>query len=401
MECSQAEGLVRNLLSRYVEQAKPPPTTGGSLFIGLASELWNLLTFSSGTNEETETSSLANQSALLLLVLANHCTTEHNPYRDTLASYTDNMGNLFTTICKTLKKEETMLILYHLLHRNSHFKTYLLARSDIELLVVPMLQTIYNTPENNCHHMYMSLIILLILTEDNLFNKTIHSTMLKGVTWYTERLIPEISLGGLLILVTSRTVQYNLLKMRDKYLHTNCLAALANMSAQFSNLHPYVCQRLIGLFEVLAKTHARANQETSAIEEALRILLEVINSCLTHQLLHNTDLVYTLLYKKEVFEPFRSHPAFQDIVQNISMVIEYFTARLVKSDIQSNDVEEVLGFVRHAALQWPQDRLKKFPELKFKYVEEEKPEEFFIPYVWTLVTQHSNLYWNPSLFKQC
>ncbi len=38
------------------------------------------------------------------------------------------------------------------------------------------------------------------------------------------------------------------------------------------------------------------------------------------------------------------------------------------------------------AKQFPLDRLKKFPELKFKYVEEEQPEDFFVPYVWTLGT---------------
>jgi len=39
---------------------------------------------------------------------------------------------------------------------------------------------------------------------------------------------------------------------------------------------------------------------------------------------------------------------------------------------------------------------QKFPELKFKYVEEEQPEEFFIPYVWSLVYKSSTLYWNPD-----
>lgn len=32
---------------------------------------------------------------------------------------------------------------------------------------------------------------------------------------------------------------------QDKYLHTNCLAALANMSAQFRSLHQYAAQRII------------------------------------------------------------------------------------------------------------------------------------------------------------
>ena len=44
---------------------------------------------------------------------------------------------------------------------------------------------------------------------------------------------------------------------QDKYLHTNCLAALANMSSEFRQLHPYVCQRLVSLFELLARRHGR------------------------------------------------------------------------------------------------------------------------------------------------
>lgn len=50
------------------------------------------------------------------------------------------------------------------------------------------------------------------------------------------------------------------------------------------------------------------------------MVLEIINSCLTHRLAHNPNLIYTLLYKKDVFQPFRTHSAFQDIVQNIDSV---------------------------------------------------------------------------------
>lgn len=42
------------------------------------------------------------------------------------------------------------------------------------------------------------------------------------------------------------------------------------------------------------------------------------------------------------------------------------------------------------------DDFQKFPDLKFKYVEEESPEEFFIPYVWSLVYHASNMYFNAS-----
>ena len=47
-------------------------------------------------------------------------------------------------------------------------------------------------------------------------------------------------------------------------------------------------------------------------------------------------------------------------------------------------VEEGQEVVRLGATQFPRDRLTKLPDLKFKYVEEDRPEDFFIPYVWTL-----------------
>lgn len=40
--------------------------------------------------------------------------------------------------------------------------------------VIPILQTLYNAPHSTSYHIYMSLIILLILSEDESFNKTVH-----------------------------------------------------------------------------------------------------------------------------------------------------------------------------------------------------------------------------------
>lgn len=61
-------------------------------------------------------------------------------------------------------------------------------------------------------------------------------------------------------------------------------------------------------------------QDLSVIEEVIRMMLEIINSCLTNSLHHNPNLVYALLYKRDLFEQFRTHPSFQDIMQNIDLV---------------------------------------------------------------------------------
>ncbi|XP_054139268.1 dymeclin isoform X1 [Melozone crissalis] len=500
--------LVKTLLYNFIRQERSPPpgthvfqqqTDGGGLLYGIASGvatgLWTVFTLggvgSKASAQLEQCSPLASQSLLLLLVLANLTDTPDtpNPYRQAIMSFKNtqdntafsssnphafqiNFNSLYTALCDQQKSDQATLLLYMLLHQNSNVRTYVLARTDIENLVLPILEILYHVEERNSHHVYMALIILLILTEDDGFNRSIHEVILKNITWYAERVLTEISLGSLLILVVIRTIQYNMTRTRDKYLHTNCLAALANMSAQFRSLHQYAAQRIISytcrhlrryvyvldklyfphshcstlqhcfstlsdngeellsltcshilrsyassLFSLLSKKHNKVleqatqslrgslgsndsplpdyAQDVNVIEEVIRMMLEIINSCLTNSLHHNPNLVYALLYKRDLFEQFRTHPSFQDIMQNIDLVISFFSSRLEQAGAELS-VERVLEIIKQGAVALPKDRLRKFPELKFKYVEEEQPEEFFIPYVWSLVYNSAvALYWNP------
>ncbi|KAH0514357.1 Dymeclin [Microtus ochrogaster] len=532
--------LVKTLLYNFIRQEKPPPpgthvfppqSDGGGLLYGLASGvatgLWTVFTLGGASSKTTAspelTSPLANQSLLLLLVLVNltDAPDTPNPYRQAVTSFKNtqdsspfpssiphafqiNFNSLYTALCEQ-QSDQATLLLYTLLHQNSNVRTYVLARTDMENLVLPILEILYHVEERNSHHVYMALIILLILTEDDGFNRSIHEV--------------------------------------DKYLHTNCLAALANMSAQFRSLHQYAAQRIISLFSLLSKKHNKVleqatqslrgplsssdvplpdygwcptvpnetlilmlsnstlwyryhlvthlsgggsvasclglrnpatvdvklegsddvqlmkycsnerdishtpsfmqaslhhtcvpslslplyqAQDLSVIEEVIRMMLEIINSCLTNSLHHNPNLVYALLYKRDLFEQFRTHPSFQDIMQNIdlfpslvspkssqgsltcgkskdhpppsrsSKVISFFSSRLLQAGAELS-VERVLEIIKQGVVALPKDRLKKFPELKFRYVEEEQPEEFFIPYVWSLVYNSAvGLYWNPQ-----
>ncbi|XP_066471940.1 dymeclin isoform X2 [Tiliqua scincoides] len=451
---SYTSRLVKTLLYNFIRQERsPPPGThvfqpesdGGGLLYGIASGvatgLWTVFTLggvgSKRTPQQDESSPLANQSLLLLLVLANltDAPDAPNPYRQAIMSFKNtqdnttlpspnphafqiNFNSLYTALCEQQNSDQATLLLYTLLHQNTNVRTYMLARTDMENLVLPILEILYHVEERNSHHVYMALIILLILTEDDSFNRSIHEVILKNITWYSERVLTEISLGSLLILVVIRTIQYNMTRTRDKYLHTNCLAALANMSAQFRSLHQYAAQRIISLFSLLSKKHNKVleqatqslrgslasddsplpdyAQDLNVIEEVIRMMLEIINSCLTNSLHHNPNLVYALLYKRDLFEQFRTHPSFQDIMQNIDLVISFFSSRIEQAGAELS-VERVLEIIKQGAVALPKDRLRKFPELKFKYVEEEQPEEFFIPYVWSLVYNSAvALYWNPQ-----
>lgn len=462
-KCSNdAHILVKILLDQFikredcpVELLKDSPKPASFLYgisAAIAAGIWAVLTLGYGSkgansDEQEDKALLANQSLLLLLVLTNHYTHDrgiHNPYRKALCSFANsqdggipltpsgslppfklNSANLYETFCENLKDDQSTLLLYLLLHQNINFRNYVLSRTNIDRLVMPLLKILYNAQERNSHHIYMTLIILLILSEDDTFNKCVHELNVKQVSWYTDRTITEVTLGGLIVLVVIRTIQYNMTRMRDKYLHTNCLAALANMSSQFHSLHPYVTQRIVSLFELLIKKHDKIVEQLRAVsavstngeitqegevehddllsdlsvlEEVIRMVLEIINSCLINMLPHNPHLVYTLLYKQDLFTSFKSHPKFQDIIQNIDTVLTYFSVRLEESQEEHHtpSVHQVLDIIKQGMLQWPRDRLRKFPELKFRYVEEDQPEEFFIPYVWSLVYHSSSMYWDPD-----
>ena len=40
--------------------------------------------------------------------------------------------------------------------------------------VMPLLRILYHAQDKNSHHIYMALIILLVLSEDDVFNKAVH-----------------------------------------------------------------------------------------------------------------------------------------------------------------------------------------------------------------------------------
>ncbi len=56
------------------------------------------------------------------------------------------------------------------------------------------------------------------------------------------------------------------------------------------------------------------------MEEVIRMILEILNSTLSNQLAQNRDLVYTLLYKKDAFQFFRTFEPTQDLVANLDIV---------------------------------------------------------------------------------
>jgi hypothetical protein len=155
-------------------------------------------------------------------------------------------------------------------------------------------------------------------------------------------------------------------------------------------------------------------------QDLLVLLLEIINSTLTYRLKHNSQLVYALLQKREIFTPFQSHPRFSDLVQNLEQVIHHFNTRVSEANLKAPSSNEVLRLIEQASRTWSNQKLtvslsydcsinffffftkknlpdlkkKLLPSLKFQYKEEQDSFEFFIPYIWALVHRRSFIYWS-------
>lgn len=138
--------------------------------------------------------------------------------------------------------------------------------------------------------------------------------------------------------------------------------------------------------------------ELQLYADFLRIVLEIINSILTSALPQNPELVYTLLHRQEVFAPFVHHPRYAELMDNIRRVTDHFNRKVEESVAASVDrqlgVERLLEVVKVHSRGWRRDKLKPFPELRFTYEEEASPEEFFVPYVWSLVVAQGGIPFN-------
>ncbi|XP_021692003.2 uncharacterized protein LOC110673245 isoform X2 [Hevea brasiliensis] len=321
-------------------------------------------------------------------------------------------ASLFDTLGMCLGDETAALLLYTLVHGNSDFLEYVFVRTDLDTLLMPILETLYNASKRTSNHIYILLIILLILSQDSSFNASIHKMILPSVPWYQEHLLHQTSLGSLMVIILIRTVKYNLSKLKDLYLHTTCLATLANMAPHVHRLSAYASQRLVSLFYMLSRKYNKLAEriddkigKSGSVEQGsfaedlsaelhiytdfLRIVLEILNAILTYALPRNPEVVYAIMHRQEVFQPFKNHPRFNELIENIYMVLDFFNSRV---DAHAEDgewsVEKVLQLVIINCRSWRGEGMKMFTQLHFSYEQESHPEEFFTPYIWRLALTH-------------
>ncbi|KAG0297246.1 Triose-phosphate Transporter [Dissophora globulifera] len=417
-----ADQLTLRLLWNFTDQRPSPPLTGGIVY-----NAYSYLFAKAGSSPSSEAHPISDRSILVLLLL--HSQAKGKPswdiFQRSIQNIRDERGSMaddpvdntiftsfrkiFHVICQQIHCEEVCLLLHVLLVENTYFRTYVLSRTDPETLYLPILRMVYEGVDGktNYSQVYVLLVILLLFSQDDVFNESIQKITMTYQPWFTERLLKSISLGGLTVAIVIRTIQYNLAQHKDVYFHTNSLAILANMSNSLQDIHPYVSQRLVTLFDIVARRYQKLVTKQMQLDENIdksediviygdmvTLVLEIINSTLTHKLKANPQLVYSLLHKQEMFAYFRNDDKFRDLIQNIEQAVNYFQQKVSEANIKAPTPEEVAEVIQTASRTWPPNLMKTFPDIKFEYEEEQQANEFFCPYVWSLIYRNTFVYWD-------
>lgn len=269
-------------------------------------------------------------------------------------------------------------------HACDTFPSPVQAKTDVDIIVMPILELLIDIEDKNMNQVYILMIILLMLSEDSAFAQNANGLILKDVPFYKARLIKNVRMDSVIVIVLLHVALYNVYSTHDIYLHTNTLATLANMAPTLSDMCPAACQRILHAMEklyerlqyVTAKHQTESNEQLVAeiqlISDFLGIVLEVLNAVIVNNLTTNAMLVYCMLHKKECIERIQGNPQYREMTSNIGIVLHFFGDQ-VEKEIGANQhgltAEKIQDALELAMRQWNSGILQASTDLKFSYEE--------------------------------
>ncbi len=371
---------------------------------------------------------------------------ELDDFRDS-TQLTINFETLFEAFGRMLHTEVGALLLYTLYQSCPSFAESLVVRSDMATLVLPLLRTLYFSSDTKTHvasdftsrtsaselsstrkldvrgcpfrsqsQLYVIMILLLLFSQDSIFGRdAFRRITVTNVPWYKERNLRNINLGSLILLTLLRSLMFNLQRLQDVFLLSNCCAILQNVSPPIIDLHDYAAMRLASVTVSVMKKHLKLHSNSASesrtgekansskesdeymstplgmYEEVALTLLGVIDHCLSPKTIEgNLHLVYALVYhqgdfnrilKERKLYPSKLLDRIQSVTQEASAIIQEESASSA-----SKALEVLVDRIERLQKVTEKKRKKDhMDEISFTYEEEADPEIFFVPYVWETI----------------
>lgn len=196
------------------------------------------------------------------------CLLKDSPRKAENTALGYSFSRLYEALGNWIAHPRAALLAYYLITGNRRFRTFTLARTDPDVLLIPLLGSL----RKRCiiggvaADAYIPAAILLMLTSDKGFCEAIDMINVPH-SWLTfvedkARIGSEaISLSGVILLVCARVVQQSLVlrrRMPECYLAGLCLSVMANVSEDVTNLHSLASERLLSLAEFLGRRRKKA-----------------------------------------------------------------------------------------------------------------------------------------------
>ena len=176
--------------------------------------------------------------------------------------------------------------------------------------------SIRNCPFRSQSQLYVMIILLLLFSQDTSFGAdAFRRISIQSVPWYKERNLKTISLGSMIVLSMLRSLTFNLNRLQDPFLLSNCCAVLLNLAPSIVELHDYAAMRLsavtvacIKRYGELASENPNDDEEDLSTPRAMhgevaRTLLQVIKHCVSSKNIdRNLHLIYALVYHQTDFK---------------------------------------------------------------------------------------------------
>ena len=347
---------------------------------------------------------------------------------------------LYDAFGRSLHTEIGALMLYTLYQACPSIAETMVVRSELDRLVLPLLRTLYfssNTqtyiakdfiglhdprsstkldirscPFRSLSQLYVIVILLLLFSQDTIFGRdAFRRIRISHVPWYKERNLRNINLGSVVLLTLLRSLLFNLHRLHDPFLLSNCCAVLQNLSSSIVDVHDYTAMRLAYVTVTVMKKHLKLStnsvgQETTKqtgdtddfittplrlYDEVAQTLLEIIYECLSPKTIErNLHLVYALVYHQADFNRVlndNKHYSTKLLDRIQSVTAE--ACRLIQDDgatTASKALTVLEAQVEHLQkISEATKRKKERENIAFTYEEEADPEIFFVPYVWETI----------------
>jgi dymeclin len=116
--------------------------------------------------------------------------------------YKMNFEQMFEYLMRNISNEMATLLLYLLIHENKRFLIFVLKdEKNIKKIILEILKYLNNYNSMNekvsSNHIYILIIVLLILTNNDIFNKKIFQIYLNNddLLWFNDKILNNINLG--------------------------------------------------------------------------------------------------------------------------------------------------------------------------------------------------------------